>query len=111
MCTRRWLHVSFALLAAVPVLAGTAAKVKEEKPGLLAKATVKVEDARKAALAKVPKGQITAEEIEEEDGRLVFSFELKVKGRRGVEEVNVDAKSGAVVSVEHESPAQEAKEK
>ena len=49
-------------------------------------------------------------ELENEGGRLIYSYELKVAGRSGVEEVNVDAKSGKVVSTEHESAKSEAKE-
>jgi len=55
--------------------------------------------------------QATKIKITVEDGKLVFSFDLKVRGRPGVEEVQVDARTGAIVSVEHESAAAEAKEK
>ncbi len=53
---------------------------------------------------------ISSGEIEEEDGKLVFSFDIKVPGKSGTEEVLVDAKTGAIVSVEHESAADEARE-
>ena len=41
---------------------------------------------------------------------MVYSFDVLVPNRKGVEEVQVDARSGKVVSVKHESPAAEAKE-
>lgn len=84
--------------------------IKEEKPGLLAKAKVTAEAARATALARVKGGAIKDEELEEEDGKLVFSFDIKIAGKSGIEEVLVDAATGAIVSVEHESPADEAAE-
>jgi uncharacterized membrane protein YkoI len=84
--------------------------VKEEKPGLLAQAKIKPEDARRTALAKVPMGRIKSAEIEMEKDKLVYSFDIKVPKKSGVEEVLVDALTGDVVSVEHESAAAEKKE-
>ena len=80
-----------------------AVTVSEEERGLLAQATVRSDSAMKIARARVPNGRITKAEIENEDGKLVYSFILKVPGKAGVEEVNVDAKTGAVISVEHEN--------
>lgn len=81
--------------------------MKEEKPGLLAQATVTPDDARRLALARVPNGRIREQEIEMENGKLVYSFDMKVPKRRGVEEILIDAKSGALVAQEHEGPVQE----
>ncbi|MEO7997577.1 MAG: PepSY domain-containing protein [Gemmatimonadaceae bacterium] len=97
-----------ALFASVP-LSAQAVVIKEEKPGLLKKAVIKSEVATASALAKVPGGKIQSAEIEEEDGKLIYSFDIKVTGKSGIEEVAVDAKTGAV-TVEHETPANEAKE-
>lgn len=91
------------LLLATGAWAGAPASSNDPK--------VSAEQARKTALAKVPRGTVTAEELERENGHLIYSFELTVPGRSGVEEVNVDARSGKVLSVEHESPAQEKSEK
>lgn len=85
--------------------------MKEEKPGMLARATVTPDSARKLALVQVTNGTIDEEEIEEEHGKLVYSFDIKVRGRRGVEEVQIDALSGALVSREHETPRQAAQER
>ena len=97
-------------LVAIAPLHAQATKMKEEKPGLLKMATISAEAATATALAKVPNGKIQAAEIEEEKGKLIYSFDIKVTGKKGIEEVAVDAKTGAVISVEHESPAAEAKE-
>ena len=81
---------------------------KRDLPAKLVKqATVSEADAAKAAAARVPNGRIQAVELENEGGALIYSYELKVPGRSGIEEVNVNAKTGAVVSTEHESPASE----
>ena len=90
--------------------ADEAVKVKEEKPGLLKKAKVTAEAATAAAQAKFPKAKISAAEIEEEDGKLIFSFDMKTPGKDGIDEVNVDAMTGKVLKTEHESPKDEAKE-
>jgi hypothetical protein len=88
---------------AVPSQRG--ATVKEERPGLLARAVVGPDSATKIAMARVPGGRVTEAEIEIEHGKLVYSFDLAVPGRSGVEEVLVDARTGTVVSVEHEDDA------
>ena len=85
--------------------------IKEEKPGLLAQATVTPDSARAVALRAVAKGgKIAAAEIEEEGGKLVYSFDIKIPKKKGIDEVLVDAKTGKVVAVEHESAATEAAE-
>lgn len=86
---------------------GASNRIAEARPGLLSRAKVTPAAARKAALSRVPKGRIATGEIEEEGGRLVYSFDLDVRGGDGVEEVLVDAKTGEVVSTQHESPARE----
>ncbi len=84
--------------------------LKESKPGLLARAKVTDAAARQAAMARVPTGAITEAEIESEHGKLIFSYDIKVPGKDGIQEVAVDALTGKVLSVNHESAADEAKE-
>ena len=97
-------------LVAVAPLHAQDTKMKEEKPGLLKLAKITPEAATASALAKVPNGKVQAAEIEQEKGKLIYSFDIKVEGKSGIEEVAVNAKTGAVMSVEHESPAAEKKE-
>lgn len=85
-------------------------KVKESSPGLAAQATVTADSAQRIALAQVPNGRVREAELEDEQGTLVYSYDIKVRGKSGVEEVLVDAKTGAVVSTKHESAAAERKE-
>lgn len=88
----------------------TSGGIKEETPGLAADAKVDPAKARQAALAKFPDGKIVKEELERENGKLVYSFDIKNGNHSGIEEVLVDAVDGSVVSVEHEDAAKEAAE-
>lgn len=106
---RTFVMVAGLLLAAQAVVAQGVA-VKEAQPGLLAQAKSTADSALKVALARVPGASLKSGEIEREHRRLVYSFDLTVRGRRGIEEVQVDARTGAVVSQEHESEAAEATE-
>ena len=74
---------------------------------LVARATIPVEQARRTARAEIPGATLTAEELEEENGRLIYSFELTTAGSSGIDEVNVDANDGSVIDSQHESPADE----
>lgn len=56
--------------------------------------------ARATALARVP-GRVRSSELERENHRWIYSFEIKT-AHPGVEEVNVDADTGVIVNVEHE---------
>ena len=85
-------------------------RVKEEKPGYLAEAKITGSAAMRSALSRVPGGRIESAEVEKEKGRLVYSFDIVSPHKTGIEEIQVDARSGEVVSQQHESPAAEAKE-
>ena len=98
------------MLMAAPAFA-QGVPMKEEKPGLLKKAKVTADAATAAAQAKVPKGKIASAEIEEENGKLLFSFDIRTAGKSGIDEVNVDALTGKVLGVQHETPKDEAREK
>jgi uncharacterized membrane protein YkoI len=106
--------VLIALLAAAvaaPSLAAQGVTVKEEKPGLLKKAKITAEAATATAQALLPKAKLASAEIEEENGKLIYSFDFKTAGKTGIDEVNIDAITGKQVGkVEHESPAAEKKE-
>ena len=72
-----------------------------------AQATFSLDSARALALRTVPGGAILSSELEQELGKLIYSFDLKVPGKRGIEEVNIDARTGAVVGHEHENEEDE----
>ena len=100
-----------AVLAAAPSLSAQGVKLEETKPGLLKKARVTFEAATATAQAKLPKAKVAAAEIEEENGKLIYSFDFRTEGKSGIDEVNVDALTGKLVGkVVHESAAAEKKE-
>jgi uncharacterized membrane protein YkoI len=78
-------------------------QIAEDKEGLWARATLAPDSAMKLALARVPGGTISKGELEEEDGRLIYSFDIKVAGKSGEDEVHIDARTGEIVKQEHES--------
>ena len=85
--------------------------VRSDVPADLAKqAKISLETARATALAKVPNGEVRSEELEKEHGKLIYSFDIAVPGKSGIEEVNVSAITGKVVGVHHESAKDEKKE-
>jgi uncharacterized membrane protein YkoI len=79
-------------------------------PALAAQAEVNPEQARATALARFSAAEVVSGELEEEGGALVYSFDIRVVGQSGVEEVQVDAHSGRIVSQTHETDAEEAAE-
>lgn len=98
--------VALALIAASAGVAHAqgSAPMKEETPGLLEQASVTPDSARRLALALVPAGRIESQEIELEEGKLAYAFDIVVAGREGVEEIVIDARTGALISREHETP-------
>jgi hypothetical protein len=68
-------------------------------------------EAERIALAKVPGGKVVTSELEKEDGKLIWTFDISQQGTKDITEVNVDAKTGEVVAVDVESPEKEAAEK
>ena len=88
-----------------------AAKPKVESQSELAKqAKISLEAATAVAIKEVPGGTVSSHELEREDGKLIYSFDIKLAGKSGIEEVAVDAMSGAMIGHAHESPADEKKE-
>ncbi len=85
--------------------------MKEDKPGQLARARISPDSARHLARTRVANATIAEEGIEVEKGKLLYSFDMKTAGRPGIDEVLIDATTGAIISVDHEGPAQEAAER
>jgi uncharacterized membrane protein YkoI len=72
---------------------------------------VSADAARTVALAEVPGGRIKSQELEREHGHLIYSFDIAVAGKPGIEEVHVDAMTAKVLAHEHETTKSEQKEK
>jgi hypothetical protein len=109
-----WRKVSVVLLSvamSAPVLAAQSVKVAESKPGLLKQAKITADSAIAVAKATLPKATISSAEIEQENGKLIYSFDMKTAGKSGIDEVNVNALTGKLVGKpQHESAADEKKE-
>ena len=93
-------------------------KKAETQAELQKEAKISEETARATALKEVPNGTVKSSELEREKGKLIYSYDITVPGKSGIDEVNVNAIDGSVVGKQHESPktekkeaAQEAKEK
>jgi uncharacterized membrane protein YkoI len=86
------------------------ARKSESQASLQAEAKISMETARTTALKEVPNGTVKSSELEREKGKLIYSFDVSVPGKSGIEEVNVSAIDGSVVSKHHESAATERKE-
>ena len=83
---------------------------KSKIPAALQKdAKISVEAARATALKKVP-GEILEEELEKEHGKLIWSFDIAQVGSKNITEIQVDAKTGKIVSTQIETPAKQRKE-
>lgn len=99
--------------------------VLEDEPGLLAQAGISADSAVALARTRVPGARIGKAEIENEGGRLIYTFDMTPGGEEGEEgeeaeeaeeggeesgmitEVHVDALTGAILSVVEESGAEE----
>ncbi len=98
----------------VPLSCSVRPKSGTRAVGLPALATVSQADAERTAVEslKVSSPTTVAEgELELEHGCLVYSFDIRVAGRDGVEEVLIDAGTGKVLSHTHESSQREAAER
>lgn len=111
--------ITIALSAAMFGVAGVASAQqpvqsvgpKADIPANLARqAKISESAARATALAKVPGATVEAAELEREGGKLLYSYDLKVAGMSGIQEVQVNAIDGSIVGVQHETPADMAKE-
>lgn len=72
-------------------------------PAAEAKKNISMEEARAIALAKVPGGELSAEELGRPAGKLTYLFDILIPGKKGLEIVSVLASDGTVVSVKHKS--------
>ena len=91
-----------AVLTATLGVAGAFAASTTVKP------KITMAQARATALKKAP-GTVKSEELENEHGKLIYSFDIATS-KSDITEVNVDALNGKIVAVQHENAAKEAAE-
>jgi uncharacterized membrane protein YkoI len=83
-------------------LEGRQKPMSKEEQVLAKKAKLTFAEAKKKALEKAP-GQIFNWQLEMEDGKLIYSFEIELPDdKKFSREVNVDAMNGKIVEVEKE---------
>jgi uncharacterized membrane protein YkoI len=105
------LTISSVTLASIVALGSSFAFADQASQAkLAAEAKISEADARTTALAKVPGGAISSSELEKEHGKLIWSFDIAKVGSQNVTEVQVDAKTGKIVSTQIETPDKERRE-
>ena len=92
-------------IAAVTGVAGAQSQAALKREAKISEAT-----ARAIALKEVPNGIVKSSELEREHGTLIYSYDIKVPGKTGIEEIAVSAINGSIVAREHETPKMEKKE-
>jgi uncharacterized membrane protein YkoI len=95
--------IGIALMAVALAGCETEGHNKEAKQAKwIAEAKVSQADAQATALAQAPNGSVKESELEKEHGKLIWSFDIATPGTTDITEVNVDAMTGKVVSIEKE---------
>jgi hypothetical protein len=93
------------LLAACSLALGTTLSAA---PGDQTK--ISKQEATKIALTRVPDGTIKSAELETENGKLIWSFDISRPKTANITEIQVDAKKGDIVSEQTETAGQQATE-
>lgn len=98
-------------LALITVFSVSAAVAADKSDAVLrAQARISQKEAAKIVLAKVPDGKIQSSEIENEGGKLIWSFDISMPKTASITEVQVDAMTGEIVSNKVETPQDQANE-
>jgi uncharacterized membrane protein YkoI len=85
-------------------------KKEESQAALQKEAKISEATARATALKEFPTGTVKSSELERENGKLIYSYDITVPGKTGIDEVNVNAIDGSIVAKQHETPKSEKKE-
>ncbi len=102
-------RISTAAIVLALICAGSLKAASSEKQ-LEKEAKITRNQAEHLALAKVSHGKVSTAELEREHGILIWSFDITQPGTRNISEVQVNAKTGKVVSVKTETPKDQAAE-
>lgn len=94
------IFLSAAMLAGLVFVFGSTANAQQK---------IGMKRATAIAVTKAPGLKLKAKELENEKGKWIYSFEFKNKDG-STREVNVDAMTGEIIGVEHETKKQDAKE-
>jgi len=105
---RKNIAIAVSLFALVNTTGFLSAGVAKGK--LLKQASVTRSEAERIALSQVQDGRIVTMELEKEHGRLIWSLDIARPKTKNITELQVDAKSGRIVSTKIETPGDEKKE-
>jgi uncharacterized membrane protein YkoI len=97
-------------VAVVALIAATSNGAEESQVVLKKQAKITEAQARSTALAMVINGTIKSSELEKEHGILIWSFDIATPKAQDITEVQVNAKTGKIVSTHIETSAEQAKE-
>jgi hypothetical protein len=100
--------LSIAIVLSLSLALGSAAA--ETQAHLKAHAKITQDEAARTALAIVLGGKIKSAELEKEHGKLIWSFDISMPRSKNITEVQVDAKTGSIVSTQVETPKDQANE-
>jgi uncharacterized membrane protein YkoI len=104
------LQIALSLVFVIGFTLSVSVAAEESEAELKAQAKITQEEAAKTAIAKVPDGKIKAAELEKEHGKLIWSFDISMPKSKNIAEIQVDAKTGKIVSTKFETPRDQAKE-
>jgi len=104
------IQLTLSLAFVAGLVSCTVVAPEESQAALKAQAKVTQEEATKTALAKVSNGEIKSAELEKENGKLLWSFDISIPKSKNITEIQVDATTGRIVSNQVETPADQAKE-
>ena len=76
----------------------------------LTKVTQAAAEATALQSVKIPSATVASGELEAEGGCLIYSYDIKVPGKKSIIEVAVDAGTGIVLSTKREGPKAQAAE-
>lgn len=113
----KYLVLSAALFAAVGANAAGLPCSIHPQQGLadselpaLTKVTQAAAEATALQSVKIPSATVASGELEAEGGCLIYSFDIKLPGKKSIIEVAVDAGTGKVLSTKREGPKAQAAE-
>jgi peptidase YpeB-like protein len=101
---------AFVTAVAAPAAFAQTAYKKDMPDSLVKRAKITEAAASATAQKRVPKGKIEGVELEVENGKLMYSYDVKTEGKSGTDEVNISALTGKIIGFAHESAATEKKE-
>lgn len=90
------------LFATVLIAQASSVQVREQEPGLLALVEAQPDIAVELAAEQIPGAQLIGAELERWRDRLVYLFDFRAPPRDGIAQVQVDAKTGQVIRIEHQ---------